>query len=425
MGRRRGSSFGRALALIALGGLILRWAYAVWNRHFVVQGDALTFHAVAQHLADGAGFIQPFTVPVQPTAEHPPLWEIVLAGADLVGVNGYLGHRLIAGVLGAATVLIVGLIGRRVAGERAGLLAAGIAAISPILITADGSLMSESLYGALAAATLLTALALRESPSLLVAALLGGLAALAGLTRGEGIGLVVVLGLPLACLGGADWRRRAALAAATFGAFAIVLAPWTIRNLTTFEQPFLVSTNANSVWQGANCPETYNGVLIGSWSFRCYLPKRAGEDESQYVARNRDSGLRYLRKHRGRLAVVMVHRLGRGLDVMHLDQSLYLNAAEGRPAGPMRWAIRWSWLVMALAIAGAILLRRRGALGLWILLMPIVLVVALTLVTYGDTRFRHGSEPSLAVLAGVSLEWLWLAVKRRRAADRPAPTPAT
>ncbi len=419
-----GRTFGRALGLVALAGLALRWAYAFWNRHFLVQGDAMTFHAVAQHLADGAGFIQPFTVPVLPTAEHPPLWELVLAGADLAGVNGYLSHRLIAGLLGTVTVVLVGLIGRRVAGDRAGLIAAGIAAVSPMLITADGSLMSESLYGALVAATLLAALALRQSPSVRLAALLGALAALAGLTRGEGLGLVVLLGLPLACAGGTDRRRRVALAVASFGTFALLLAPWTMRNLTTFADPFVVSTNANSVWQGANCPETYGGSLIGSWSFRCYLPKRAGEDESQYVARNRESGLRYLREHRGRLPLVMVHRLGRGLDVLHVDQALYLNAAEGRPAGPMRWAIRWSWLIMALAIAGAVILRRRGGTGLWVLLTPVWLVLAITVVTYGDTRFRQGAEPSLAVLAAISAEWLALRLRARRAAAPPEPAPA-
>ena len=167
-----------------------------------------------------------------------------------------------------------------------------------------------------------------------------------------------------------------------------------MRNLTTFEQPFLISTNANAVWQGANCPEVYSGPLIGSWSLRCYLPRRAGEDESQLAARNRDAGLYYVREHASRVPAVMLQRLERGLDVAHVDQSLYLNASQGRPAGPMRWAIRWSWLVMALALAGTIVLRRRGGGRLWILLAPVALLVVLTLLTYGETRFREGAEPS-------------------------------
>ena len=405
---RLDSRFGRALGLVALGGFVLRCVFAVWHRNFLVQGDAMTFHQVAQHLADGAGFIQPFTVPVQPTAEHPPLWEVVLAGADLLGGNGYLSHRLLAGLIGTLTVVLTGLVARRVGGERLGLIAAAITALSPILITADASLLSETLFGALVAATLLAALRLRESPSLPRAALVGALIALAGLTRGEGLGLIVLLGAPLVWVCGAgDPRRRVALAAGMLAAFAVAVAPWTIRNLTTFAQPVLVSTNASAVWQGSNCPETYGGPLIGSWSLRCDLPHRPGSDESQDAARNRVAGVRYLRDHSGRLPRVVLHRLARGLDVAHVDQSLYLNASQGRPAGPMRWAIRWSWLVMALALAGG---------ALWL---------ALTVVTYGDTRFRQGAEPSLAVLAAVSAEALWLRLRAGRAAAQRRSAPAT
>jgi hypothetical protein len=43
------------------------------------------------------------------------------------------------------------------AGDLAGLLAAGLAAVDPALIAADGALMSESLYRLLVAMTLLAA----------------------------------------------------------------------------------------------------------------------------------------------------------------------------------------------------------------------------------------------------------------------------
>jgi len=78
---------------------------------------------------------------------------------------------------------------------------------------------------------------------------------------------------------------------------------------------------------------------------------------------------------------------------------------------------------MALAIAGAVLLRRRGGTGLWVLLTPVWLVLAITVVTYGDTRFRQGAEPTLAVLAAVSAEWVVLRLRARRAAAPPVPAP--
>jgi hypothetical protein len=49
------------------------------------------------------------------------------------------------------------LLGRGLAGDLAGLLAAGLAAVDPALIAADGALMSESLYRLLLAMTLLAA----------------------------------------------------------------------------------------------------------------------------------------------------------------------------------------------------------------------------------------------------------------------------
>ena len=419
---RRSGAFERGLGLIALVALAVRGAYAVWNRAFLVQGDAMTFHQVAQHLADGAGFIQPFTVPVQPTAEHPPLWEVVLAGADLIGANGYLSHRLLGALIGTVTVVLSGLLARAAAGPRAGLIAAAIAAVYPILVTADGSLMSETLYGALVAGALLVAARLRRRPSVGAALGFGALVALAALTRGEGLGLLVLLGVPLAWWGASTWGRRAGLFAAMAVAFVAVLAPWTIRNLATFKDPVLISTNSSGVWIGANCPAVYSGPLIGSWRFQCYLPRRRGEDESQYFTRNRDAGIRYLRHHTDRLPDVMLNRVERLLDVGHVDQALFLNAAEGRPARPMRWAIRSAWVVMLLAIAGLVVLARRRSDVLWILLAPIVLVLVTALATYGNTRFRQGAEPSLVVLAGIALEagWAWLSVRRAARTSAPA-----
>ena len=109
-------SFERALAAIAVGALGVRIMAAFASNSHGVQGDAQVFHLVAQHLADGNGFRQAFRD--LPTAEHPPLWEIVLAGADLVGGNGFLSHRLLGAVIGTVTVVLIGA--ARPAARRAG-----------------------------------------------------------------------------------------------------------------------------------------------------------------------------------------------------------------------------------------------------------------------------------------------------------------
>lgn len=378
--------FERRLAVIGAGALAVRVVAAVHARDNVVQGDALVFHEVAQHLADGDGFRQAFRP--GPTAEHPPGWEVVLAAADVVGATGTFDHRLLGALIGTVTVVLVGLLARSVAGPATGLVAAGLAAVYPPLWSADVSLMSETLYGALLVAALLAARHRRP-------AAVGAFLALAALTRGEALALLVLLVVPLFW---GEWRRMALV----FGVFALVLAPWTIRNLATFEEPVLISSNANGIWVGANCPGSYRGPLIGYWRFQCYLPERPGEDESEFFVRQREAGLAYLRDNAERLPAVVVARLARLADVWDTDQAVFINTSEGRGTRPSRWGIWMAWPLMLLAAAGAVVQRRRRG-PLLVLLAPVAMVVLVAAATYGTTRFRFAAEPSLCVLAAVAL----------------------
>ncbi len=214
---RRSGAFERGLGLIALVALAVRGAYAVWNRAFLVQGDAMTFHQVAQHLADGGG-LHPAVHRARPADRRAP----AAVGGRARGrrpasaPTATSRHRLLGALIGTVTVVLIGLLARAIAGPRAGLIAAVIAAVYPILVTADGSLMSETLYGALVAGALLVAHARCDAaPSCGAAAGFGALVALAALTRGEGLGLLVAArpAARRACAG-PTWRRRAGLLAA-------------------------------------------------------------------------------------------------------------------------------------------------------------------------------------------------------------------
>lgn len=413
------SGFGRRLAAIVGAAVLVRLAYVAVIGDDLgpgPTGDVTYFHSLANLLADGEGFISPYQLMldgrVAPTAEHPPLWPLVLSAVSELGGRGIVAHRLPGVVLGALVVGVIGLLGRRVGGERAGLIAAAIAAAYPILIGADGSLMSETLYGLLLGLALLAALRLRDRPSLAWAAGLGALVALAALVRGEGLLLLVLLGLPAAILAGPGrLKRTAALVAAA----AIVLAPWTIRNWTTFDRPVLTSTNDSTVLIGANCHDTYHGRDLGWWRVQCRsaAPER---NEAELAARWRREGLDYAADHAGRLvAVVIPVRLLRTFGLWRpADQ---VEAAEGRmPA--MEWAgIAAYALLVPFAVWGAVLLRRRRSEALWVLLVPVAIAVIVSVTAYGYTRFRHPAEIALVVLAAVAVDKL---LERRGARARPA-----
>src|SRR4051794_32883447 len=181
------------LAIVALAALAIRTAATIYHRDYPVIGDALTFHLEGGHLAHGEGFRRVFED--VPTAEHPPLFICLIALFTLLGADGFLAQKLLLGLVGTVSVVLVGLLARRVAGERAGLVAAVLAAVYPLLWLADGSLMSESLYGPLIVAVLLAAYAYLDARTVRRVAVLGALIALAALTRGEAVLLVALLGL--------------------------------------------------------------------------------------------------------------------------------------------------------------------------------------------------------------------------------------
>jgi 4-amino-4-deoxy-L-arabinose transferase-like glycosyltransferase len=389
-------------------GVVLRVVYTLVEAPWPPPGldDQFFFSAMPKLLADGEGFVAPFRfifdqVTVA-TAEHPPFYSVVLAVPALVGLDSPDAQRLAGAVFGAVTVLALGLLGRRLAGERGGLIAAGIAAVYPTLIAADGALMSESLYGALAALTLLAAYRLVDAPGVGRALALGAVAGLAALTRGEALALLPLVLIPVL-------RRPAGVRAALIAlvAFAVVLTPWTVRNWITFDRPVLVATNSGTAIAGANCADTFSaGDRLGGWYPPC-INEHPGLNEAEHHAEALREGLRYAGDHAGRLPVVLAARFGR-------VWSVYKPFAipEGRSVRVQKAGVVMFFVLVPLAVFGFLVLRRRGEVT-WILLVPFIIVAVTALATYGNLRFREPAELCTVVLAAVAVDEL---LRRRRPA---------
>ena len=174
-------------------------------------GDWWFYHWQPGLIVNGHGFTDPWpllaTHHYRPSAAHPPLYSIVLSGLYLLGGHGALIQRSLGLVLGTVTLVLVGLLGRRVGGERLGVIAALLYAVYPVMIAVDGDLMSEVLYGPLIAGMLLGAFALIDRPTVRRARLLGVVIGLAALTRTEALLFVPFLLVPVA------WPRAPAAGA--------------------------------------------------------------------------------------------------------------------------------------------------------------------------------------------------------------------
>lgn len=420
-------TFLRALAGIVALGVLVRIAYLLtWGHDVQGYGDWNFFHWQANAIADGQGFLEPFRLrlghELRPSAAHPPLYPLLLSGPSVLGLDSVMAHRAAGVLCGGATIALVGLVGRRAGGAalgaRLGLAAAAVCALYPLMIAVDGALMSETLFGALIAAMLLAAYRFHERPGTARALVLGALIGLATLTRAEAILFLPFLVLPLAWRAASHRWRTGLLALA---ACLLVIAPWTIRNVAVFDDFVFVSTNDSTVVAGANCERTYYGDRIGGWVVQC-LPPRTQDDEGAQGAVTRQQGMDYALDHVGRWPVVVGARFLRVWDLY--DPAQELDFAEGRDRGTEIAGVAVYYLLLLLAIPGALLLRRRGV-GWLILLSPIAVVVVAAIVGYGTPRLRHSFEPALCVLAAAGGLLIWDRLRGRARTSRPAaPAPA-
>jgi 4-amino-4-deoxy-L-arabinose transferase-like glycosyltransferase len=397
-------SFRAALAVAVGVGLAARLVYVLVVMHGVpVGGDGLEFHILANQLASGDGYVQPLIVSPGHvvTADKPPLYPLLLAAPSLLGWKTLVAHRVVSCLMGAALVAGLGLLGRRVGGDRVGIVAAAIAALYPLLVVLDGSLRSESLYAPLIAFLLLAAYRLVDRPSAGRAVALGALIGAAALTRSEalllGVALLVIAARRLP--GGV--RARLPVTAALVA--VLVLAPWVVRNWAEFGRP-LLSTNAGSLVYGANCHAAYYSAQIGAWPCYPRLTVAPGRNEADLSGDLGDTGRRYARDHAGRLPAVAGARLLRSFDLWSPHSATRLEADIGdRDLSTYRVGVAVYYLLLPFAIAGAVILRRRGE-RLGFLLAPVALVVVVSILGYGTPRFRVPAEIPLVVLAAVALE---------------------
>jgi 4-amino-4-deoxy-L-arabinose transferase-like glycosyltransferase len=351
--------------------------------------------------------------------------------------------RIAVAFLGAVMVLLVYLIGRRLAGPVAGLIAALLAAIYPAFIDNNGQLLSEPIAAALLAAAVLSFLWAADRRSalawLLPGLFLGGTA----LTRPEYLPFAAVFALiALIKVGRArGWGTGLASSVLLVAAFAAVLAPWTVRNYLVLDRFVPVTTGGGKA------------LFVAT-----YLPGKGRQLPVKRALIKRFTGDRFVSPEEVRRTEMknLLDRVARKYPDMERDAALARIGRENfrkyfrerpvaymrmvavkmwnvwrRGSGPTMRASGWiafHYAVLAFAIVGlgALAWRRRWeAIPLASLIAGITLLGGLLLAV---PRRNVPLMPLVFALAAVGAVWLalvvggWLAERRQRSrTQRPSP----
>lgn len=294
---RHGGRIGlAALVAVLLLGLGLRVGEA-WDGRAPVY-DAKAYAAIAANLERGEGFTVGAGA-TQPSSNYSPGLPLFVAGIFEVtgGVHERL-TRVVLAVIGALSVLLAYLIGRRLgrallrprAGEVGAtpapeassvknprrevekspsvwpaLAGALVVAIYPALLEYQGMLMSEPLAATLLSGGVLTALWAWEGAWwrwLLPGALFGALA----LTRPEYLGVAVLVAIVVFVREArSDWRLSLTRAVVFLGALVVIIAPWTLRNAVALDRFVPISTGGGQVlFAGTYLPSDGDPEKVGA-----------------------------------------------------------------------------------------------------------------------------------------------------------------
>jgi 4-amino-4-deoxy-L-arabinose transferase-like glycosyltransferase len=265
----RSRKFTIAVAVVVVVAVVVRLVYILVDRQNApVGGDAFYYHEGANLLVDGRGFIHPFGAADGLTieaADHPPLYMLYLAGWSLVGARSVGWHLFANALLGVVAVVIAAFVGRRVGGDRVGVVAAALVAISPNVWRYDGFLMSET--GVVLAVLVIVLLAYRfwesRTPWRLVAVAVA--LGLGTLVRPELLLLSLFLVVPLVLLvRERTWLWRVGWLAVAGGVVLGVLAPWLVYNNLRFDDPVFISRNLGGTLAVSYCESA--GVVFCTWS---------------------------------------------------------------------------------------------------------------------------------------------------------------
>jgi len=321
--------------------------------------DEHEYLALARGLASGAGFVYDDAIETGTAQQfgRAPGYPAFLAALDAgrpVPATAPTRVKVAQSILGAIIVAMIGLLAYQASGPRAAIVAATLASFYPSLVWTPAYVLSETLFSvvALGLAFVLQKAVDEDEPkqapradglaSALTAGVLAGVGAL--------IRPAILFFFPLAVL----WllfRRRLRLAIAFAVAAAIVITPWTLRNLRVYDRLIVIASEGGvTFWTGNHPLARGEGDLAANPSlkqadldFRSAHPGMSAEElEPQYYR----SALSWIASHPLDWLVLLARKTF--YTIVPVGPSYALHSARYRVASAVPYL-----LVLPFAVLGA------------------------------------------------------------------------
>jgi Dolichyl-phosphate-mannose-protein mannosyltransferase len=404
------------VAIVGVGA-ILRIGWAFQAEAPVALRDPLLYLVLSDHFASGDGYGYGPGPDQGATAYYPPgypvllgavVWAVRLLPGDVSTFGVAVGLNV---VLSVATIGLVFVLARRLAGPTVGLVAAGIWALWPNLIFHSGIVLTETLFLFLFVLLLIVAVGdpqAARAPGARRLVAIGVLFALCVLVRP--VTLVAAPAFLVLWWGPAVrtvlWRAAVALAATV-----VVMLPWAIRSTVVMDAPVVLSLNLGDNLCIGHNPGASGG--FGDLAAYCYTGEglRRPEYETRRQSENISRALRYIRDKpattlrrtvsKGRITL---ESDADGLDVAE-DFGERPIVSEGTRSALELAANTFYAAVAVAALVGAVLLVRRSdpaRRGLFLVVVGVAQLVS-PLATFGDPRFKMPMYPTMAVAAAVAM----------------------
>jgi 4-amino-4-deoxy-L-arabinose transferase-like glycosyltransferase len=272
-----------ALGLIVVLGLGLR-AYSVVEPVSNPADDSHAYYALSKALYEEGSYGGPT---FRDSSDWSPGAPLLYAASFYATGGAREGTaRIVEALLGVAAIVVVFLLGRRIACRAAGLLAAFAVAVYPPFIHSTGELMSEPVAVFTLPAAVLSFLWAGEQKQLRAWLLPGFLFGLTALIRPEYLVVAGAFAVLAAIRVGRErgWRPGLAGAGLLVAALLVPIVPWTIRNVDVLGRVVPISTGSGkALYVGTYLPadgeyQRVKALLVKRYRHRDLEPNSAALD---------------------------------------------------------------------------------------------------------------------------------------------------